>query len=282
MMGRPEYKPTSLGYRVHSGATAQQWFCFNRVCRAGVYQTIDTVPGGLYEVGAYIQSWSTNNADETGAASRLVTADDKANSTWQIMVDLYGRNNPFIYPTGMLSSRSFGFADGVYDQYVPISYRFVATGMRTTIFFLDTRLWPVTNNDSYIDDAWAHQIIAVNTPTPLPPTATIPPTWNAATQTAWAATPTRIVQCMGTVTAATLNVRPSPCLPGNCPASVGTLQAGDTVPIYDIQAYDLLGHLVGIDTEGADRWGTYSEDGPYWFAINYHGNTYVELTGDCP
>ena len=36
LMGRPEYKPTDIANRVHSGATAQQWFCFFRTCRAGV------------------------------------------------------------------------------------------------------------------------------------------------------------------------------------------------------------------------------------------------------
>ncbi len=167
MMGRPEYKPTDVGNRVHSGATAQQWFCFSRVCRAGVYQTFDTTPGALCEVGAYVQSWSTGNASATGWRSQLTTQDDRDNATWQILVDLNGGSNPF---TGgnMLASAVFGYdyepeagynrahgGHGVYDQYVPIRFTFIATGTRTTVFFQDTRLWPVTNNDSYIDDAWA-------------------------------------------------------------------------------------------------------------------------------
>jgi LysM repeat protein len=167
MMGRPEYKPTNVSNRVHSGATAQQWFCFSRVCRAGVYQTFDTTPGALCEVGAYVQSWSTSNASVTGWHSQLTTQDDRDNATWQIVVDLNGGTNPF---TGgnLLTSGTFGYdyepqsgynrahgGHGVYDQYVPIHFTFIATGSRTTVFFQDTRLWPVTNNDSYIDDAWA-------------------------------------------------------------------------------------------------------------------------------
>jgi hypothetical protein len=166
MMGRPEYKPTNVGNRVHGGATAQQWFCFFRTCRAGVYQTFDTTPGALCEVGAYVQSWSTGNADITGWRSQLTTADDRANSTWQIIVDPNGGTNPF--GGGLLTSGTFGYdyepstgynrahgGQGVYDQYVPISFTFMATGQRATVFFQDTRLWPVPNNDSYIDDAWA-------------------------------------------------------------------------------------------------------------------------------
>jgi len=166
MMGRPEYKPTNVSNRVYSGATAQQWFCFSRPCRAGVYQTFNTTPGAICEVGAYIQSWSTNDSTASGWRSQLTTQDERDNSTWQILVDPNGGANPFA--SGVLGSATFGYTyeptanynrnhggHGVYDQYVPISYTFIAAGTRATVFFQDTRLWPVENNDSYIDDAWA-------------------------------------------------------------------------------------------------------------------------------
>ncbi len=149
MMGRPEYKPTDIANRVRRGETAQQWFCFWRTCRAGVFQTIDTTPGAVCETGAYVQSWSANG---TGYTSDLQTADQRANSTWFIRVDQSGGSNAFA--EGVLVSRGFGYADGIYDRYVKISYIFRATGSRTTIFFDNLRLWPIANNDNYIDEAY--------------------------------------------------------------------------------------------------------------------------------
>ncbi len=149
LMGRPEYKATDLDNRVHSGNTAQQWFCFFRTCRAGVFQTVTTTPGAVCETGAYVQSWSAN---ATGYVSDLLTQDQRANSTWFIRVDTTGGTNAFA--EGVLVSRGFGYGDGIYDQYVLITYTFTATSSRATIFFENLRLWPIANNDNYIDDAY--------------------------------------------------------------------------------------------------------------------------------
>lgn len=149
MMGRPEYKPTDVRNRVHSGTTAQQWFCFWRTCRAGVFQTVTTTPGATCVAGAWVQSWSSNG---TGFTSDLQTLDQRANSTWFIRVDPSGGINAFA--DGLLISRGFGYSDGIYDKYVNIEYEFIATGTRATIFFENLRLWPVANNDNYIDDAY--------------------------------------------------------------------------------------------------------------------------------
>jgi hypothetical protein len=149
VMGRPDYKPTDLPHRVHGGDTAQQWFCFFRACRAGVFQTVATTPGATCETGAYVQSWSANG---TGYTSDLLTQDQRANSTWFVRVDLGGNTNAFA--DGVQISRGFGYGDGIYDQYVLISYTFTATGSRTTVFFENLRLWPIANNDNYIDDAY--------------------------------------------------------------------------------------------------------------------------------
>ena len=149
MMGRPEYKPTDLATRVNSGDTAQQWFCFYRTCNAGVYQTVDTIPGALCEAGAYVQSWSTSSGSPT---SDLDTYDQRINSNWYIIVDPSGGTNAFA--NGLLESRVFGYDDGIYDQYVKIGFTFTATGTKTTVFFGNLRIWPISNNDNYIDDAY--------------------------------------------------------------------------------------------------------------------------------
>ncbi len=151
MMRRPEFKPTTLAARVHSGETAQFWFCFYGSCQAGVYQTFPTTPGQICEVGLYVQSWSNYDDD---LPSELTSQDDRANSTWQIRVDPNG--GTYAFAAGLLESEEFGYEDGIYDQYVLITFVFTATGNQATVFFEDTRIWPIGNNDSYIDDAYAH------------------------------------------------------------------------------------------------------------------------------
>jgi hypothetical protein len=149
MMGRPDFGVASDSFRIHGGTTAQGWYCTWVACRAGVYQTITTAPGQQCEAGAYVQSWS---ADDLSFISDLVTQDDRDNSTWFIKIDLGGNTNAFA--DGLLLSRGFSYADGIYDQYIKISFTFTATGPKTTVFFEDLRLWPVTYNQSFIDDAY--------------------------------------------------------------------------------------------------------------------------------
>jgi hypothetical protein len=161
VMGRPEYKPTDVSNRVHSGATAQQWFCFFRTCRAGVYQTIATAPGEVCTVRVWVQSWSTNDPDAFGYdpsgaltcqyCSDLRTADDRDNSQWRVIVDTSG--GTYAFTPGLLASRVFGYNDSIYDRYVQISYTFTARSNQATIFFENLRLWPIAHNDNYIDDA---------------------------------------------------------------------------------------------------------------------------------
>lgn len=151
VMGVPKFNRSTISSRVRSGRTSQKWHCRNNACRAGVFQIIDTEPGALCEVGAYVQSWS---ATGTSQASSLATLDNRSNSVWFIKVDLDGGDDAFAAGDNMLVSRGFGYDDDVYDGFARISYRFTATGDRTTVFFEDLRVWPYTRNDSYLDDAY--------------------------------------------------------------------------------------------------------------------------------
>ena len=148
-MGRPAFQSTAVPNRVHSGETAQQWYCFRRSCRAGVFQTVEVSPGVSCEAGAWVQSWS---ADGTGFTSDLETIDARANSNWRIIVDLAGGD--YAFAAGLPSSRAFDYDDDIYDQYTLIRYTFQTTGPRVTVFFENLRLWPIINNDNYIDDAY--------------------------------------------------------------------------------------------------------------------------------
>jgi predicted GH43/DUF377 family glycosyl hydrolase len=160
-MSRPDFVPIATAERVHGGATAQRWWCEYAACMGGVYQTFDTDPGQICEVGVWVQSWSapTNEGHDPGGSptgsntSELVTQSDRDNSTWRIRVDLTGGSYP--WQSGVLTSPTFDDKTGFYDQYAQISYSFVATGDRATVFFEDLRLWPFEHNESFLDDAYA-------------------------------------------------------------------------------------------------------------------------------
>jgi hypothetical protein len=155
-MGRPEYKPTDVSNRIRSGKSAQQWFCFFRVCQAGVFQTVKTTAGQNCQVSVYVQSWSEANdaigTDGKPFTSDTATKDDRDNSVWRIRVDPNGGSNAF-KSNGMLVSRDFTYDDGHFDKFAKISFSFTATSDEATIFFENVRLWPFAHNDNYIDDA---------------------------------------------------------------------------------------------------------------------------------
>ncbi|MBN1122354.1 MAG: LysM peptidoglycan-binding domain-containing protein [Anaerolineae bacterium] len=151
LMSRPVYKSTNTTYHVHGGTTAQQWSCSYSACRGGVYQIIETVPGASCEVGAYVQSLSTNSS---GITSDLLTADDRDNSTWYIRVDLSGGESAFTTGDNLLISRGFGYIDGTYDRFAKIGFTFTATDDETAVYFENLRLWPLARNRSYLDDAY--------------------------------------------------------------------------------------------------------------------------------
>ncbi len=151
---RPDFDVIGESARVRRGTQAQMWFCSYQVCRAGVYQTFPTRPGELCEVGAWVQSWSSAAEDADPSESDLKTEDDRANSTWYVRVDPEGGN--YAWADGMVNSRSFGYEDGIYDQYARISLTFTATSDSATVFIENMRLWPFKNNYSYVDDAFAY------------------------------------------------------------------------------------------------------------------------------
>ena len=154
LLGRPEYKPAWQDQdplRIHSGKGAAEWFGFYRAIDGGLYQVVDTAPGASCTVSVYVQSWSGFDGDKDPHQSHLVTEDDKANSTWFILIDLSGGSRP--YRGDLLSSRAFGYDDSIYDAWAKIEFSFVTTGTKTTIFFDNMRLWPARNNNNYLDDA---------------------------------------------------------------------------------------------------------------------------------
>jgi hypothetical protein len=174
VMGRPEYRPI---YKrdPHGGETAAQWFCYDRTCRAGLSQTIDTEPGHTYRALAWVQSWSNYDDDPE---SELGSQDDQDNSQWRVVVapesihQIYNDNGTLV-----LGAEAGPVLAGTahYDNWALLSYDFIAKSSRTTVYFENLRLWPIPNNDNYLDDASAvcldcNQVFPTPTPIQTPPT----------------------------------------------------------------------------------------------------------------
>jgi hypothetical protein len=167
VMGRPEYKPI---YKrdPHRGDTAQQFFCAFRTCRAGVWQSIATIPGKTYLVRAYVQSWSNYEGD---GASELDTQDDRDNSQWRIVWDDQGPRQIYnALGERVINTEVSPTLEGIghYDQWALLEWEFEAESNQATIYFENLRLFPFPNNDSYIDDA---SVVCLDcsfiTPTPI-------------------------------------------------------------------------------------------------------------------
>ncbi|MGF1504956.1 MAG: hypothetical protein GYB64_18775 [Chloroflexi bacterium] len=153
MMGRPEFKASTEETRYRGGESAQQWFCFYKVCTAGIYQTIATTPGETCTITAWVRTWSTNEIGYIDTPSDTSTADARANSRWVIKVDPTG--GTYAFAGDLLESTEFLYEDGHFDAWAQISYSFTAQGQSATVFFENRRLWPIRHNDSFVDDVFA-------------------------------------------------------------------------------------------------------------------------------
>lgn len=149
VMGRALFRTATAPIRIRSGQSAQEWQCTYQSCRAGVYQTVTTVPGAACEVAAYVQTWSAADGDYKSDVATLANRDQ---SQWFIRVDLQGDTDA--YGSSVLVSRPYTYRDGHYDQFARIRVRFRPQGTATTIFFENLRVWPMTNSASFIDDVY--------------------------------------------------------------------------------------------------------------------------------
>lgn len=156
---RPEFKAI-FGVNPYIGDNAQQWFCFYATCVAGIQQTFETTPGVLYNVGAVVRQWYNYDDDPE---SDIETLDDAISSYWNLCVDVSG--GAFAFATQVVCS------DDIYipfDEWTEITYWFYSHSQYATLFIINTRVWPVGNNDSYVTYAYV-EAVAFETPTPIVP-----------------------------------------------------------------------------------------------------------------
>lgn len=173
---RPEYKPANpvpeqdvnpYANRVYDGKNAQVVFAFSGIQDAGVFQVIATLPGYTYTVTVRVQLWSAEDikggcvrrdADNVCfdwnsqyASSDVASEDDRRGIWAYVKVDPTG--GTYVYADTVQSSRTYGYYDGLYDQYGVISYEFVAQTVQSTIFLGCSNRWAKSHNDCYFDAA---------------------------------------------------------------------------------------------------------------------------------
>lgn len=177
-MRRSEYKPANpdqdclnanqYANRVKKGCNAQQWFSYSGVSNGGVYQSVNTLVVGVrYELSAYMQLWSAENAAGGCVArdtqnkctdrnadpytSDLATLDDRTSIFARIGVDTSCGTNA--YAQSVIWSRDFGYDDGLYDKYGQIKIAFVAQSTCATLFIGGYNRFSKTHSDFFVDDA---------------------------------------------------------------------------------------------------------------------------------
>ena len=175
---RPEYKQATYPFanRIHSGASAQQYFTFCGTHVAGIYQQVAVPRGALVRFTIYGQCWSSQG-DEP------ISNVDPSPMNMQIGIDPTGGTNPWS------SSIVWSPPMSPYDQWALLQVEARAKGSMVTVFTRSAPEFPVKHNDVYWDDA-SLVVVSLPTPTPRPPTPTPKPTSTPTITPTPTATPT--------------------------------------------------------------------------------------------
>ncbi len=149
LQGRPEYKTISRAdfpgiVTEGHGEYVQSWFCMFEACTAGIYQTIDVVPGQAYQIEADFRQWLNYDDDPE---SDLDNPDDATSSRWQICVNQTG--DTFAFDESNVCTQPFHIP---WDTWHNFGMLITANSSQMTVFFINERLYPLPNQDSYIDN----------------------------------------------------------------------------------------------------------------------------------
>lgn len=142
---RPEFKPTNLGNRIHSGASAQQYFKSFAQYVAGVYQVVENpqlTPGTRIQFSAYGQGWSCIQGADCSAGVSV----EPANMYMRVGIDPTGGTDPH--------SRTVKWSNyfNPIDRYEIQCVETVAESNRIVVFTWSSPDQPRLNQDSYWDD----------------------------------------------------------------------------------------------------------------------------------
>jgi LysM repeat protein len=241
---QPEYRPAANTQRIHGGSAAQEFFTFFATHTGGVFQRVPVTAGNRVRFSAFINVWSTSLDDQNASAQP---------SRYSVRVGI----DPAGGADGASTSIVWSEGQQFYDEYRQLSVEANTTGDFVTVFVESAPKDPVKNNNTYVDDAvlvviGQAQPTATSqgaaTPTPLPPTETVPAPTAGPTETppvsgvttATSVLPTR----EGTITGPTPTpiVTSAPGFPTPTPAGTSTGGFPDLPGrvLYTVKAGDTL------------------------------------------
>lgn len=166
----PEYKAATAPYynRIHSGASAGQYFSFYRTHKAGFFQRVTVPANAPLEFSIWGQAW---------VSAGDISSDQGAPINMRVGIDPTGGTNPFS------GNVVWSEAAQPYDAYHLLQVRAQAQGSVVTVFTYSAPEYAMQHNDVYWDDA---SLVVVDSapaqpapaPTPAPVTepAAEPPT----------------------------------------------------------------------------------------------------------
>jgi len=160
---KPEYKaalPTDKpeGKRIFAGSQAQQWFNSYNTHRGGVYQRVQVTVGALVSATVRASVWSASGDDPAFSGG------PQGNGKYQVRVgiDPKGGTDP--------NSPDVIWGDGVfpYDVWMEVfSPQVQCNTGHFTLFIEGNCVYPVKNNNCYIDSASLKVIPGGNEPPPV-------------------------------------------------------------------------------------------------------------------
>jgi hypothetical protein len=144
---RPEFKPAEIAVaanRVHSGNSAQQYFKSHGMFKAGLHQTVLSVPLGSHlQFSAHGQAWSCEDASTCRDGSSV----NPANMLMRVGIDPTGGTDPF--SNAIKWSAYFN----PLDQWQVACIEATSEAENVTAYLWASPDGPRQNQDIYWDDA---------------------------------------------------------------------------------------------------------------------------------
>ena len=144
---RPEFKPAEVSIaprRVHSGSSAQQYFKSHGIFKAGLYQSVLSVPpGSSLQFSANGQAWSCEEFSQCPDGSSV----NPSNMLMRVGIDPGGGTDPF--SNSIIWSAYFN----PLDQWQLACVEATAEGDIVTVYLWASPDGPRQNQDVYWDDA---------------------------------------------------------------------------------------------------------------------------------
>lgn len=163
---RPEYRAATLAidaYRVRSGEEAQVWFSFMKTNYAGIYQSVPTEPGAVYEASVWAQCWAANDDGNPHSCP------------WELYISVgIDPDGGAWYKSRSIQWSQWQRVQAGYTQFA--SPPVVANKARATVYIASAVKFAGKHGDIYVDDAQLELVKAGNGPCPTPEPTRICPT----------------------------------------------------------------------------------------------------------